>query len=105
MAWIYLLVAGVFEIAWPVGLKLAQKPNFGIQGILIATIGMALSGIFLFLAQRVIPIGTAYSVWTGIGALGTFFVGLTFFNDPTSLLRFLGVFLILGGVILLKVAT
>ena len=108
MAWIYLVVAGVFEIAWPVGLKLAQKPNFSIQGISIAAIGMLLSDVFLFLAQRVqrvIPIGTTYSVWTGLGAIGTFFIGLAFFQDPASLLRFFGITLILGGVILLKVAT
>lgn len=105
MAWLYLVIAGVFEIAWPVGLKLAQKPNFSFQGISIAVLGMLLSGVFLFMAQRVIPIGTAYSVWTGLGAIGTFCIGILFFNDPMSLLRFFGVALILGGVILLKVAT
>ena len=65
---------------------------------------MCLSGFFLWLAQRQIPIGAAYAVWTGIGAAGTFAVGILYFNDPTSIARYLGVALIVAGVATLKLA-
>lgn len=105
MAWVYLLIAGMFEIGWPLGLKLADEmAQAKIYWIIFAIITMALSGIFLFFAQKDIPIGTAYSVWTGIGAIGTFLIGIIFFHDALSLIRFLGVFLILAGVIVLKLS-
>ena len=63
---------------------------------------MALSGYFLFLSQKQISIGTAYAVWTGIGTIGTFLIGITIFHDSASVARFVGVFLILAGVIVLK---
>jgi len=65
---------------------------------------MALSGIFLFLAQKQIPIGTAYAIWTGIGAAGTFLVGIYLYQDPATTFRILGAFMILSGVIVLKLA-
>jgi quaternary ammonium compound-resistance protein SugE len=65
---------------------------------------MGLSGFFMWLAQRDITMGTAYAVWTGIGAAGTFLVGIFFFGDPGSLGRYLGVFLIMAGVAALKLA-
>lgn len=104
MSWIYLLIAGILEIGWPVGLKMAQQPSTRWLGIVIAIGFMASSGFFLWLAQKQIPIGTAYAVWTGIGAAGAFTVGVLFYNDPTSLLRFLGVALIVAGVVTLKLA-
>lgn len=104
MSWLYLLLAGVLEIGWPVGLKMAQDPATQWQGIAAAIGFMAGSGFFLWLAQRDIPIGTAYAVWTGIGAAGTFMVGVMFFGDSTSLVRYLGVLLIVAGVITLKLA-
>ena len=67
MAWIYLILAGVLEIGWPVGLKMAQQPNTRITGIIVAVVFMLLSGYLLFLAQKQIPMGTAYAVWTGLG--------------------------------------
>lgn len=103
MAWVYLIIGGLFEIGWPVGLKLAQQPQSRLLGITIAVFFMALSGFFLWLAQRTIPIGTAYAVWTGIGAAGTFLAGILFFNDSSSLGGYLGVMLIIGGVVTLKV--
>jgi len=65
---------------------------------------MAISGILLWLSLKGISIGTAYAVWTGIGAAGTFIIGVLFFNDPSTLLRWIGVSLIILGVIFLKVA-
>jgi quaternary ammonium compound-resistance protein SugE len=104
MAWFYLILAGLFEIGWPVGLKMAQVPGTRWSGIGLAVVFMTLSGILLWLAQRQIPLGTAYAVWTGIGAAGTFLVGVLYYNDPTSLARYLGVALIVAGVIVLKLA-
>ncbi len=102
MAWMYLLFAGLFEIGWPVGLKLAQQSETRIVGIIAALGFMAASGWLLWLAQKQIPIGTSYAVWTGIGAAGTFLVGILFYGDPASLGRFLGVALIIGGVAMLN---
>ncbi|MBR1978183.1 MAG: multidrug efflux SMR transporter, partial [Akkermansia sp.] len=103
--WFYLFLAAVCEVGWPVGMKLAAlHPSARILWIIFAIVTMALSGIFLFIAQKHIPIGTAYAIWTGIGAAATFLIGIAFFHAPASLLRFLGVALILSGVILLKLA-
>jgi quaternary ammonium compound-resistance protein SugE len=105
MAWFSLLLAGAFEIGWPVGLKLAQSPSSRLLGVAIALVCMGLSGFLLWFAQRDIPIGTAYAVWTGIGAAGAFAVGAIFFGEPTSLIRYLGVAMIVGGVITLKLGS
>ena len=102
MGWIYLLIAGIFEVGWPLGFKLADVTNNKIVWILFAVIAMTLSGYFLYVAQKNIPIGTAYAVWTGIGTIGTFLIGIIFFHDACSLFRFLGVLLILSGVVMLK---
>jgi len=104
MAWIYLVLAGVSEIGWPLGLKLSQTTKYVGGGIALAVISMALSGVLLWLAQREIPIGTAYAVWTGIGATGTFVLGILIFGDAQSLGKWLSVALIIGGVIGLKMA-
>lgn len=105
MSWLYLVLAGLTEIGWPVGLKIAQSGQHKVTGIAIAIGFMVVSGTLLFLAQRTIPLGTAYAVWTGIGAAGTFLVGICFFGDPGSLLRYMGVLLIVGGVVVLKLAS
>lgn len=104
MAWIYLALAGVFEIGWPVGLKMSQQAETRLTGILLAVGFMAISGWLLWMAQKQIPIGTAYAVWTGIGAAGTFLLGVLWYGDPASLGRFFGVALIVGGVVILKLA-
>ena len=105
MAWVYLVLAGISEIGWPIGLKLGwtktgAKPlwlGFAILCILV-------SGALLLQAQRAIPMGTAYAVWTGIGAVGTFAVGIAFFGDAASALRIIAAGLIVLGVIGLKFA-
>ncbi|MEO2268953.1 DMT family transporter [Pseudoalteromonas pernae] len=104
MAWVYLIFAGLFEIGWPVGLKLAQEPQTRWLGIVMAVVFMAISGFLLWLAQKTIPMGTSYAVWTGIGAAGTFLVGVFFYGDSSSLMRYFGVLLIIAGVITLKLA-
>ncbi len=104
MAWLYLIIAGLFEIGWPVGLKLAQTPGKTAIGVMLAIVCMALSGFLLFLAQRDIPMGTAYAIWTGIGAAGAFIVGIFLYRDPATAARIVGVLLIISGVVVLKLA-
>jgi len=104
MSWIALIFAGLFEIGWPVGLKIAQTPGSRATGVCIALAFIIVSGVLLWQAQKQIPIGTAYAVWTGIGATGTFLVGVMFYGDPASIARYAGVAMILGGVITLKLA-
>ena len=104
-AWVYLIAAGLFEIGWPLGLKMAQfVEGKQITGISIAVISMALSGFLLYQAQKDIPMGTAYAVWTGIGAAGTFVMGIIFYGDPVGTLRIMSVLLIIAGVVGLKLA-
>ena len=105
MAWLYLLLAGLMEIGWPLGLKLAQQPGWRWPGVLLALVFMAASGGLLFLAQKTIPLGTAYAVWTGIGAAGAFLVGVLCFNDAATLGRWLGAALIIAGVVVLKLSS
>ncbi len=102
MSWFYLFIAAVFEVGWPFGLKTAIQSQHKVLWIVFAIIAMALSGIFLYFAQKQIPIGTAYAIWTGIGASCTFLIGVYVFNDALTLMRMLGVFLIITGVIILK---
>ena len=100
--WLVLIAAGLLEVGWPIGLKMSQSPDRRISGIIFAAICMTASGALLWVAQRSIPIGTAYAVWTGIGATGTFLVGVLVYNDPATLLRMLSVLLIVCGIIGLK---
>ncbi len=82
---------------------MASFGNNKLLWIIIAIIAMTLSGIFLFLAQKTIPVGTAYAVWTGIGASCTFLLGVIVFHDAFSMIRAFGILLIITGVILLKI--
>ncbi|MEM5533911.1 multidrug efflux SMR transporter [Pseudoalteromonas arctica] len=105
MAWIYLVIAGLLEIGWPIGLKISQNPDTRWQGIAIAVAFMVASGFMLWLAQKQISMGTSYAVWTGIGAAGTFLVGILFYNDAATFGRIAGVLMIISGVITLKISS
>jgi len=106
MAWLYLIVAGICEWGWPVGLKLGWSDHGAHYGwITFAIMSMVASGALLLLAQRTIPMGTAYAVWTGIGAVGTFLLGILIFAEPATLARFFFVGLIVAGILGLKVAS
>ena len=90
MAWILLIIAGLFEICWPLGFKLASMHSkYFIWFIGLSILSMGLSGYFLYLAQKSIPIGTAYVIWTGIGAIGTVLLGILFFHDSANIFRLL----------------
>lgn len=103
MAWLSLIAAGLFEIGWPIGLKLGWTEDGPRPGwIAFAIASMAISGALLLLAQRTIPIGTAYAVWTGIGAVGTFTVGIYAFGDASSTMRLFSIALIVVGIAGLK---
>lgn len=104
MAWLYLIVAGLMEVGWPVGLKMAQQPENRILGIVIAVAFMAASGWFLWLAQCTIPIGTSYAIWTSIGAVGTFLVGIWCYGDSATLGKYFGMLLVISGVVVLKLS-
>lgn len=104
MAWMYLIIAGLLEIGWPIGLKISQTPETRWQGIAIAVAFMVASGFMLWLAQKQISMGTSYAVWTGIGAAGTFLVGILFYGDAATFGRIAGVLMIICGVITLKIS-
>jgi quaternary ammonium compound-resistance protein SugE len=104
MAWIYLTVAGLFEIGWAIGLKYTE----GFTRMLpsVWTIGsMILSIVLLGLALKTLPVGTAYAVWTGIGAVGTAALGIYLFAEPATVARLLCIGLILSGIVGLKLVT
>lgn len=105
-AWIYLIVAGLLEWGWPVGLKLGKTDegiHWGWLGF--AGLTMVASGALLMLAQRDIPMGTAYAVWTGIGSVGAFILGIILFRESAAMKRFLFVGLIIVGIIGLKLSS
>ncbi|OQM45275.1 hypothetical protein B6A27_13435 [Anoxybacillus sp. UARK-01] len=101
MAWVYLIIAGLFEIVWAIALKY----TFGFTRMvpsIITIVGMLVSFYFLSLGIKILPIGTAYAVWTGIGAAGTVIAGILFFNEPITMLRVVFLLLLLVGLIGLK---
>ena len=104
MAWVYLFVAGLFEVGWAIGLKYTE----GFTRLLpsLWTIAsMILSIVLLGLALKTLPVGTAYAVWTGIGAVGTAALGIYLFAEPATVARLLCIGLILSGIIGLKLVT
>jgi quaternary ammonium compound-resistance protein SugE len=102
MSWLVLLVAGLFEVGWAVGLKAAQ----GRLWVLAATgAAMVASVTLLYVAMRNLPLGTAYAVWTGIGAVGTVMVGILMFGEAASAVRLACIGLILAGILGLKFVT
>jgi len=106
MAWIFLITAGIFEWGWPIGLKLGvTEAGYEPLWLVFSGISMGVSGYLLLLAQRTIPMGTAYAVWTGIGAVGTFFLGILLFGDAATMARFFFIGLIVTGIVGLKLAS
>jgi quaternary ammonium compound-resistance protein SugE len=104
MAWFYLLIAGVFEVAWAIGLKYTEGFSRLVPSLLTVA-AMVVSFVFLSLALKTLPVGTAYAVWTGIGAVGTVTVGIILFAEPATVLRLGSVALILAGIAGLKIVS
>ena len=104
MAWAYLAVAGLFEISWAVGLKYSDGFSKPVPSVL-TVIAMGFSIWLLALAMKSIPVGTAYAVWTGIGAIGVAVLGMVLFGESREILRILCLFLIIEGIIGLKVVS
>lgn len=103
-SWVFLLVASVFEVGWAIGLKYTE--GFTRLWPTVATLGaMAISMYLLALAARVLPIGTAYAVWTGLGAAGTAILGMMLFQEPANVARLLCLAMIVGGVAGLKLVS
>ena len=104
MAWTMLFVAGLFEIGWAIGLKYTDGFTRLLPSVLTG-ISMLFSIALLGLALRELPIGTAYAVWTGIGAVGTAALGIVLFNDPATAARLVCIGLIVAGILGLKMAS
>ena len=103
MAWVFLVIAGLFEIVWAIGLKYTE--GFTRLGPTAVTVGgMVLSVVLLGIALRDLPVGTGYAVWTGIGTVGTAIIGIWLFNEPATALRLGAMALIVAGIVGLKVA-
>jgi quaternary ammonium compound-resistance protein SugE len=104
MSWLYLFVAGLFEVAWAIGLKYTEGFSRLVPSLL--TVGaMIVSLALLGLALKSLPVGTAYAVWTGIGAVGTAALGIYLFDEPATVARLACIGLIVAGIVGLKFAT
>lgn len=103
-AWLFLLVAGIMETGWAIGLKYTE----GFSRLMPSVVTIALmGGSFYFLSKSLesLPIGTAYAIWTGIGAVGTVILGIALFGESRDLLRVLCLFLIISGILGLKLVS
>ena len=101
MNWIYLIIAGILEIGWAIGLKYTEGWS-KLYPSLITVVLMIASFQFLSMALKTLPIGTAYAIWTGIGAVGTAILGMIIFNEPRDVSRILCILLIVAGIAGLK---
>lgn len=101
MAWVYLVIAGLFEVVWAIGLKYSEGWSKLVPSA-ITVVGMGISFYFLSMALKALPIGTAYAIWTGIGALGTVVVGMIAFGEPSNIMRIVFLLCIIVGIVGLK---
>ncbi|WP_186646472.1 DMT family transporter [Fluviispira vulneris] len=102
MAWVYLIIAGLFEVVWAVALKNVSGFS-NIKALLLTIIGMIISFGFLGLALKELPMGTAYAIWTGIGAVGVAIYGIIFYSETLNFKRIFCLMLVLLGIFGLKV--
>ena len=102
MSWLYLVIAGLTEVAWAIGLKQSEGWTRFWPSLITGSL-MIVSFVFLSLALKTLPLGTAYAVWTGIGAAGTAIVGIFFFGEARDALRIVCIALIIAGVAGLKI--
>ena len=104
MAWFLLIVAGLFEVGWAIGLKYTEGftrlwPSLGTAAAMLVSLGL------LGLAMKSLPVGTAYAVWVGVGAVGTVILGVALFGEPMGTLRVVSMLLIIAGLVGLKLAS
>jgi quaternary ammonium compound-resistance protein SugE len=104
MSWTYLIIAGLLEIIWAIGLKYTEGFSKLVPSV-ITIIAMIASVVFLAIALKTIPVGTGYAVWTGIGAVGTAILGIVLFAEPATAARIGCIALIVAGIIGLKIAS
>jgi len=104
MAWLYLLVAGLLEVTWAIGLKYTEGFTRLLPSVVTMT-SMVASILFLGLALKTLPVGTAYAIWTGIGAVGVAILGIILFAEPANALRLGSIALIVTGIIGLKLVS
>lgn len=102
MAWIYLFIAGIFEVVWAIALKYSDGFS-KFWPAAITVVAMAISIYLLSLSLKTIPIGVAYSIWTGVGAIGTVFLGIILFDESKDLLKIIFILLIVTGIVGLRV--
>ena len=101
MQWIYLTVAGLFETVWAVSLKYSQGFSRLVPSV-VTVVGMIASFAFLSVALKHLPLGTAYAIWTGIGAVGAFVLGIVVLGEPANAMRVAAAVLIVAGLVLMK---
>jgi quaternary ammonium compound-resistance protein SugE len=104
MAWLILVIAGLFEVGWAIGLKYTEGftrlwPTVGTIVSMVISLGM------LGIAMKSLPVGTAYAIWVGVGAVGTVALGIVLFGEPANTARLISVALIIAGIVGLKLAT
>ena len=104
MAWAILILAGVFEIIWAYSMKMSEGFT-KLTPSIVTIVFMILSVVLLSVSMRSLPLGTAYTVWTGIGAIGSFVVGILILNEPMTAMRIIAAVLIVSGLILMKLSS
>lgn len=104
MAWLYLVIAGLLEVVWAYAMKLSDGFTRPIPSV-VTLVAMIASFGLLSYAMRTLPLGTAYTIWTGIGAVGAFALGITVLGEQASLVRIAAAALIVGGLVLMKVSS
>ncbi|ENW02496.1 DMT family transporter [Acinetobacter beijerinckii] len=104
MAWAILIVAGIFEIIWAYSMKMSEGFT-KLTPSIVTIVFMILSVVLLSISMRSLPLGTAYTVWTGIGAIGSFVVGILILNEPMTAMRMIAAVLIVSGLVLMKLSS
>lgn len=104
MAWAILILAGVFEVIWAYSMKMSEGFT-RLTPSIITVVFMILSVVLLSISMKTLPLGTAYTVWTGIGAIGSFLVGIFFLHEPIGAMRMIAAVLIVSGLVLMKISS
>ena len=104
MAWAILILAGIFEIIWAYSMKMSEGFTRFTPSV-VTIVFMILSVVLLSISMRTLPLGTAYTVWTGIGAMGSFILGIIVLNEPMTAMRMIAAVLIVSGLVLMKLSS